>query len=214
MLEDSKLKEEIISSERLYTGSILSLDLAQARLPDGNIAPREIVRHRGAVAVVPVDDIGCVTLVRQYRAAIGRITLEIPAGKLEPGEEDRPAAAVRELEEETGLRAARWQELTCLDTTPGFSDEKITVYLATSLTSHSAHTDPDEFLDVIRMPLEMAVSKVMNGGITDGKTVAGLLMAQKRFSAQEQAPLFTSAPIQRGKDVFSSLQAEKTSKTQ
>lgn len=177
-----ELKETVISGETLFEGRIITVEKWQVLLPDGRDAEREIVLHNGAAAVVPVDGRGYVTLVRQHRVAIGRYTLEIPAGKLENAKEDPFACAKRELEEETGLIARKWQKLAHVVTTPGFCTERIALYLATDLTQAAAHTDHDEFLHVVRLPLSEAISMVMRGEIEDAKTCLGLLMAQKEFS--------------------------------
>lgn len=171
------LRETPVARERIFDGKVIDVEKWTVRLPDGALAPREIVLHRGAAAVVAVDDAGFVTLVRQHRVAVGEVTLEIPAGKLDAPGEDPLVCAKRELEEETGLRAQRWQPLTVLLTTPGFSSERIALYLATGLSAAKAHPDEDEFLDVVRMPLGEAIDRVMRGELCDGKSAVGLLMA-------------------------------------
>ena len=176
------LRETPVSRERIFDGKVIDVEKWTVRLPDGALAPREIVLHGGAAAVVAVDDAGFVTLVRQHRVAVGEVTLEIPAGKLDAPGEDPLVCAKRELEEETGLRAQRWQPLTVLLTTPGFSSERIALYLATGLSAAKAHPDEDEFLDVVRMPLGEAIGRVMRGELCDGKSAVGLLMAGRLLS--------------------------------
>ena len=176
------VRETPVSRERIFDGKVIDVEKWTVRLPDGALAPREIVLHRGAAAVVAVDDAGFVTLVRQHRVAVGEVTLEIPAGKLDAPGEDPLVCAKRELEEETGLRAQRWQPLTVLLTTPGFSSERIALYLATGLSAAKAHPDEDEFLDVVRMPLGEAIDRVMRGELCDGKSAVGLLMAGRLLS--------------------------------
>ena len=172
--------EKNISSERVFDGIILHIDHLTNELPNGKTAAREVARHIGASAVVPVDDQGNVWLVRQFRAPLDRILLEIPAGKLDRKDEDRLLAAKRELQEETGLVAQSWQHLCDIVTTPGFSDECISLFLARQLAQGESHPDDDEFLNVVRLPLAEAVDMVMQGKITDAKTICGLLMAEKR----------------------------------
>ena len=208
-MQDQNLRETFLSSEEIFDGKIIHVEKWQVRLPDGKTAPREIVLHPGAAAVVPVDDEGNVTLVRQHRVAIDKTTWEIPAGKLDAKGEDPFLAAQRELEEETGLHAQNWQLLTTLATTPGFCNERIAIYLATGLTQHEAHTDEDEFLNLGKMPLTEAVALCMNGDFTDGKTIVGLLMAARTLEESKQAPLFTAANIQRCSSVASSRCAGK-----
>ena len=157
---------------------------------------------------MPVDDLGRVTLVRQHRVAIDECTWEIPAGKLDTPAEDPFDAAKRELEEETGLQAAHWQKLTSMYTTPGFCNERISIYLATGLSQHPAHPDADEFLGLKQIPLEEAVAQCMAGEIRDGKTLVGLLMAQRALETQDFPLASVSAPIQRFPDMTSSREAK------
>ena len=177
------LKEEIVSKERKFDGVVIDVEHWQVRLPDGSLGLREVALHKGAAAVVPVDEQGRVPMVRQFRAPIGRVTLEIPAGKLDYVGEDPLACAHRELEEETGLRAGKMEKLTHVVTTPGFCTEQIGLYLATELSQHEDHPDPDEFLHVEKMPLSEAVSRVMSGELCDAKTALGLLMAWQKLHA-------------------------------
>lgn len=190
-MSDEQLKETYVSGVDVFNGAIMDVQKWEVTLPDGRTASREIVLHKGAAAVVPVDEKGMVTLVRQHRVAIDEFTWEIPAGKLDYTGEDPLSCAKRELEEETGLRASNWRKMAHVVTTPGFCTEKIAIYLATGLTRHEDHPDPDEFLFVTTMPLTKAVQHVMAGEITDLKTCFGLLMAQKLL-AEERTPL--SAP--------------------
>lgn len=185
---DEQLKEVYLSREDIYEGAIIKVEKWQVALPDGRTAAREIVKHKGAAAIVPVDDRGYVTLVRQHRVAIDEFTWEIPAGKLDDAAEDPFDCARRELEEETGLRAEHWQKLNHVVTTPGFCTEKIALYLATGLSRHEAHPDADEFLNLMSIPLQEAVNYVMTGEITDAKTCLGLLMAEKVLSQARFAP--------------------------
>lgn len=176
--------ETPVSRERVFDGLIIHVDRAMYRLPNGAVKPREIAVHPGASAVVAVDGEGMVTLVRQFRAALDRVTLEIPAGKLDAPVEDRLDAARRELSEETGLKAAKWTHLTDMASTPGFCSEVISIYLAEELSQGETHPDDDEFLNVIRMPLEEACKRVMDGEIGDSKTICGLLMARSVLAAR------------------------------
>ena len=176
--------ETPVSRERVFDSLIIHVDRAMYRLPNGAVKPREIAVHPGASAVVAVDGEGMVTLVRQFRAALDRVTLEIPAGKLDAPVEDRLDAARRELSEETGLKAAKWTHLTDMASTPGFCSEVISIYLAEELSQGETHPDDDEFLNVIRMPLEEACKRVMDGEIGDSKTICGLLMARSVLAAR------------------------------
>ena len=169
----------------IYRGRVVKLDLETVTLPNGVTVELEIIRHQGAAAVVPLKDDGSVILVRQYRHAVGGSIYEIPAGKLEPGEEPRHCA-VRELEEEIGYHAASLTPLLSFFTTPGFTDEVIHVFLATGLTPGIQHLDPDEVLEVVQMPLDAAIARIGDGTIRDGKTIVGLqavYLAQRRPGA-------------------------------
>ena len=176
-MRDEELIERFESEESLYDGLIVHLRKMQVTLPNGKGAVREVVRHIGASAVVPVDGEGNVIMVRQYRAPVGQIMLEIPAGKLDYKDEDRLEAAKRELSEETGFEAAHWVKLTDIITTPGFCDEKISIYLATGLTRGQTHPDDDEFLNIVTLPLEKALEMATSGELTDSKTLCGVLIA-------------------------------------
>ncbi len=205
---DHDLKETFLSGETVFHGKIINVEHWQVSLPNGKQALREVVKHPGAAAIVPVDDKGYVTLVRQHRVSIDRFTWEIPAGKLDNGAEDPFLAAQRELEEETGLHAKEWRLLTRIDTTPGFCTERIALYLATGLTQHQAHTDEDEFLHLTRMPLDEAVQKCMTGEFTDSKTIIGLLMASRLLQPQDSSLGYDPATIQRPNTAIPSRQAE------
>lgn len=172
-----QLTEKLLSKEVVFPGKIIRLEHWQVALPNGEPALREVACHPGASAVVALDDEGQIILVRQHRIAVGRLTLEIPAGKLDSPDEDPFLCAQRELSEETGMTARNWQKLTCLETTPGFCNERIHIYLATGLEQGNCHPDEDEFVSVTRMPLAEAAANVMNGTFRDGKTALAIMMA-------------------------------------
>ena len=173
-----ELFEKKLSSRQVFDGVVVKLFVDEVELPDGKKSVREIVRHPGAVCVVPVTDENEVIMVRQFRYAFGEVLLEIPAGKLEPGE-DPLKAALRELEEETGTVAENIEHMGELYTTVAIFDEKIQMYLATGLSYKNAHPDEDEFLEVEKIPLDTLVDMVMNGEIRDSKTQVALLKAHK-----------------------------------
>lgn len=174
------LEETRISTETIYDGKIIRVERDMARLPDGSEAVREVVRHPGGVGVVAVDREGFVYMVRQYRYPFSKITMEIPAGKLDKGE-DPFLAGKRELMEETGLSAGHMEKLGSFYASPGFCDEEIFVYLATDLTQGTANPDEDEFIACERIPLEKLIEMIEGGEIKDGKTVIGLLMAKNKL---------------------------------
>ena len=170
-----------ISSNRLYTGRIIDLDMDTVKFPDGSIGELEIIRHSGASAVVPFlsDPRGedpQILLLRQYRYAAEDYLDEIPAGRLDPGEPPEDCAR-RELREETGCTAERVEHLLTFYTTPGFTDERIHLFLATGLSQGQTGREADEFIEVQTFPLSRALSMVGSGEIRDGKTALGILYA-------------------------------------
>ena len=170
------LKETMVSSQTIFEGKIIKVTLDQAQLPDGTLASREVVYHPGGVAGLALDEGNPVYLVKQYRYPIQQLLLELPAGKLDHGaEENVLLGAQRELSEETGLEAAQWTYLGYTLASPGFCDEALHMYLARGLTRKRQHLDEDEFLDVVTMPFGQLVEQVMDGTITDGKTVSTTL---------------------------------------
>ena len=170
--------EEKLRHVNTYKGVIVDVETDMVRLTNGNITIREVVRHPGGVCVLALDEGERVAVVRQYRYPFAAHLLELPAGKLEYGEEPL-SAAKRELSEETGLSAERWDSLGALYTSPGFSTEKLYLYLASGLHQGQAHPDPNEFLDVEKIPLAELVERVERGEICDAKTVAGVLRAER-----------------------------------
>lgn len=168
-----RLTEKRISSTKLFQGHTINLRLDIVELPDGRQAQREVVEHPGAVAVVPLLDDETVILVNQYRAPIERITLEIPAGKLEPGESPEICAA-RELEEETGYRAEKFELKGAFYTTPGFSNEIMYLFVASGLTVAKSHPDIDEFVETRKFNLKELLQMVKAGEIIDAKTLVGI----------------------------------------
>lgn len=178
---DHLIEERILSEKRVFEGKLVKVGLMQVTLPDGKPALREAVRHMGASAIVAVDDDQNVILVRQFRSPIACVLMEIPAGKLDFKGEDRLLAAQRELREETGLMASNWVHLTDVVSAPGFCDEVISIYLATGLTAGEDEPDEDEFLNVVKMPLDELVGMARRGEIGDSKTLAGLLLTDLKM---------------------------------
>ncbi|MCL6560366.1 MAG: NUDIX hydrolase [Firmicutes bacterium] len=170
----SDLTEKTLSSKRVYEGKIINLRIDTVTLPGGRTGTREVVEYAGAVAVVPVNKKSELLLVRQYRHAVGKTLLEIPAGKLEPGE-DPPVSAGRELLEETGYEAEHLRPLIRFYSTPGFTTEELHLFLATGLTLKKQNLDEDEFIDVVPVPFKRALEMIWAGEIRDAKSVAGIL---------------------------------------
>jgi 8-oxo-dGDP phosphatase len=170
---------ETASSETLHTGKIFALRRDQVRMPGGKLVTREVVEHFGAVGIVAIDDDGNIPLVYQYRHAFGRRLWELPAGLLDVNGEAAHLTAARELQEEAGLQASTWQVLVDLDSTPGFSDESVRVYLATELSEVDRPEAHDEEADMTVQwyPLAEAARKVLSGEIVNAIAVAGILAA-------------------------------------
>ena len=185
-----ELTEKTLSSKLVYDGGLLKVYYDTVELVNGATACREIIRHPGAVVMVPVDEEGNVYLVRQYRYPYGKVVLEVPAGKLEVGEEPFPAAQ-RELEEEVGAKAEQWAFLGEMLPTPGFCDELQRVYLARGLSFGESHPDEDEFLEVVKLPLSQAVDMAVDGRLQDSKTVAAILRAKLWMEREASEPLRT-----------------------
>lgn len=172
---DAGLAERPLTEDVVWTGRIFNVDRLQVQLPDGRNAIRDVVRHPGAVAIVALTDEGHICLVRQYRTALGRVTVEIPAGKLDPGEDPLECAS-RELLEETGMLAEKIAYLTTIATSDGFTDELIHIYMATGLSFSKSSPDADEFINVDLVEVGELVDAVLDGRIEDAKTVVGALL--------------------------------------
>ena len=170
------LTEKKLASEIIFEGKVVKLRRDTVEVPGGAHAIREVIEHPGGVGLVPVDGDGTVLMVRQFRYPLGGVALEIPAGKLEPGE-DHSITAVRELSEEVGARAGKLTYLGYAYASPGFCDESIHLYLAEDLTFGECHPDEDEFLEPERIPLEQLVEMALDGSLHDGKSVIGVLRA-------------------------------------
>lgn len=165
--------EKTVKGETLYDGKILKLNRDEVVLENGEKAVREVVRHTGGAGVLAIDDEENVYLVRQFRYPYGEEMLEIPAGKLSKGE-DPLECAKRELAEETGMMASKWEFLGAFRPSPGYTDEKIYIYIARDLKEGEQRLDEDEFLDVTKCDLFRAVKMIERGEITDAKTVIAI----------------------------------------
>ncbi len=177
--EYDRLCERYTGSNDIFRGRILHVMDDTVSLPNGKRASRELIRHIGAVCVIPVTEDGMVYVERQYRYPIDRVITEIPAGKLDSDDEDILEAAKRELREETGLTAEAWTDLGLFFPAAAYCDETITMFLARGLREGVQQLDPDEFLDVKKVPLTTLVDEVMNGTITDAKTQCAVLKAAR-----------------------------------
>lgn len=176
-----------ISSRKVYSGRIISVDVDEVRFPNGTSGELEMVRHPGASAVVPfLDDPWSpdprIILIRQYRYAANGFVHEIPAGRLDHGESPVECAA-RELREETGYSASQLIPLTTFYTTPGFTDERIHLFVAAGLTEGQSELESDEILDLVRMPISKAMEMIQAGELVDGKSMVGLFFASRFMRA-------------------------------
>jgi ADP-ribose pyrophosphatase len=167
----NRLEEKTINSTKIFTGRVISLQVDEVELPNGRTSQREIIKHPGAVAILPVTDEGKIVMVEQYRKALERIIVEIPAGKLEAGEKPEICAR-RELEEETGYLCENLEWLISFYTSPGFADEIVHLYLATGLSKkvNPAMLDEDEFVTITELTLEEAKQYILEQKIYDAKT--------------------------------------------
>ncbi len=168
--------EKTIGSQPIYQGNILDVERLTIELPNGKTATRDIIRNPGASVVVPITEDGQIILVEQFRKPNDRVFIELPAGKLDQGE-DPAACAARELKEETGYSAEKLVKILNLYPAPAFADEILHIYMATGLSCGECQPDEDEFISAKAYPLEEALSMIDKGIICDAKTVAGILMA-------------------------------------
>ena len=175
------MEEKRLMRQQVFSGKIIDVYSDTVQLPNGKEASREVVEHGGAVAVLAVDQQQQVILVKQYRYPIQQLSLEVPAGKLERGE-DPLESAKRELKEETGFEAKVWKPIFRYYTSPGFANEVIYLYLATELTYTGQCPDEDEFVEVESCSLEQAWTKIQAGEIEDGKTIQAILWGKLQLS--------------------------------
>lgn len=184
--DDSHLRETRIDGELAYDGHFLKVTRDRIKLPDGKVSQREFIRHPGAVVILPLLDDGRVLLERQFRYPNGRVFIEFPAGKIDPGEESL-ASAKRELEEETGYTAAQWHFVCTIHNAIAYSDEHLDLFLARGLTAGEAKLDDGEFLDTFTATIPELLEMVRRGEITDVKTVIGTFWLEK-FAAGTWKP--------------------------
>lgn len=177
-MQNIEMTEKKIDGRCVYDGRVLHVMVDKVELPNGKTSTREYVGHPGAVCVVPINERGEVLCVRQFRYTHGRVFLEIPAGKLEPGETDRAAAALRELREETGARCEKLTHIGDFVSSPAILGEVISMYIAEGLSMGETDPDEDEFIDVESIPLDKLAEMCVSGEITDGKTIAAVLKAK------------------------------------
>jgi ADP-ribose pyrophosphatase len=170
--------ETQLSSETVFQGKLLHVKRDRVRLPDGHEAGREYIVHPGAVVVIAVTDAGELVMERQYRYPMGREFFELPAGKIDPGEETLETGR-RELAEETGYAAEHWRRLAVIHPSIGYSNERIEIYLAQGLTRVESKLDDEEFLEVFTLPLRTAIDWIRDGRITDTTSIAALFWADK-----------------------------------
>lgn len=175
--------EKQLTTDKVYSGKLLNIYRDTVLLENGNTSVREIAKHPGGVCVATLEDDGSLWFVRQYRYAVGEDVLELPAGKLEPGE-DPDDAIVRELKEETGCTADSIIKVSASFPSPGYTSEVLHLYIARGLHHGDQHLDEDEDLDAFRIPLADAVKMVMNGEIRDSKTQTLILMAEKLLKTE------------------------------
>ena len=173
--EDPSISEKILGSTRAFDGRLLKVDTVDIELPNGHTTTHEVIRHPGAVCIVALDHDGNVLVVRQYRTALERVTIEMPAGKIDPGEDPEDAVR-RELAEETGYVAGEIRRLASIAVAVGYSDEIIHIYMATDLQPGPAHPDEDEFVVSEWVSVESLIDSVLDGRIEDSKTVIAALI--------------------------------------
>ena len=178
-----ELLEKQLSRETIFEGKIFTVVRDEVKLPNSKNALRELVLHNGGAGVVPVDDDGNIMLVRQYRSGVRQVLTEICAGKLEKGEHPLECAK-REMQEELGLVAKNIVSLGAFTPTPAYDSEITYLFLATDLEYVGQELDTDEFLEIVKMPLDEAVSCVMNGEICDGKTQIAILKAKRLINGK------------------------------
>jgi ADP-ribose pyrophosphatase len=171
-----ELREKTVKTEEIFQGRIIKVRVDEVSLPDGSLSTREIVEHSGAVAIIALDDENNVWMVEQYRKAVEKELLEIPAGTLEE-EEDPLECARRELAEETGFRAGKWEKVLSYYSAPGFCNEQLHIFIAEDLTPGETNLDADEFLRVKKVPLKEAYDLVLSGQIQDGKSIIAIQYA-------------------------------------
>ena len=179
MIEPESIELELISTEEIYHGRVFDVSVATIR-ENGETYTREIVHHPGSAVIIPVFEDGTVGLVEQYRHPARRFMLEAPAGTLSHGEAPE-VGALRELEEEVGVKAGKLEKLIEFFVSPGFLEEKMFVYLATQLTESQQNLDEDEYLKIRRIPLLRVMQMVSDGEIQDAKTIIGVMMTGQRF---------------------------------
>lgn len=196
---EADFTERTLASDSAYRGAFFEVRRDEVRRPDGKPAVREYIRHPGAVMMVPLLDENTVVLVRQFRYPLRRHFLEVPAGRIEPGEEPL-ATAKRELIEECGYEAARWRHLTTLHPCIGYSDERIELYLARDLRHVGAGPDDGEFLEVLPTPIDQALKWVRDGRITEVKAIIGLLWLER---VMRKGPARRVRPARRGRPLRS-----------
>ncbi|KAF1295588.1 ADP-ribose pyrophosphatase [Enterococcus sp. JM4C] len=174
MRQFEEFEEKTLARKTIFKGHVIEVAVDDVQLPDGGMAKRELVFHNGAVGIIPITNEGRIVLVKQFRKPLEKVILEIPAGKIDPGEENAPEkTARRELEEETGYQAERWQSVTTMYLSPGFSNEKMYIYYAEELNKveNPLAQDEDEVLELYELTLAEAKEEIRKGTICDSKTV-------------------------------------------